>query len=123
MKKNPVIAFGLLLIVGLFSHFFLSWIWFLPIAAVIGFAARPSIPGSLFWSGFAAGALIWAVGAIFYGSGGGELPARVADLFKLGSSFMLGLVISVVGGLSGGLFMLFGAYLRATIQGPKTSLS
>ena len=123
MKKNPVLAFGLLLVLGFISHLFLSWVWFLPLAAVVGFAVRPSIPGSLFWSGFLAGAIIWASGALFYGSGGGELPARIAELFGLGSALVLGIVISIVGGLSGGLFMVAGAYLRATIQGPKASLT
>ncbi len=119
--KTPVLAFLILLVMGLVVHLTVSWIWFLPLSLLVGLALRPSIPGALFWSGLLAGALVWGLGALFYGSGASTLPQNIAALFGLGSAAVLALVICLVGGLSGGLFMLLGAYLRATIQGNAAS--
>jgi len=116
LRKTPIIAFCVLLIGGLIVHLLGAWWWFAILAFLVGVALRPTYPSSLFGSGFFAGALVWLIGIFIYSSGESALPQQIAELFSLGSAFVLGIVLCIIGGITGGLFCVLGAYSRALIQ-------
>ncbi len=117
MPRKLLIAFLLTVVLGLLSLGFGTWWWFLIVAAVIGFTVRARHPSMLFWTMLLAGAATYALGGLWFSWGDGDLPSRIAEIFKLGSAPVLLLVTSIVGGLSAALFGAFGAYLRVVIQG------
>lgn len=120
MPRKLFFAFLITALVGLIVLSLGSWWWFLIAAAVIGFSVRAKHPSLLFWTMLLAGATAYGLGALWYSIGDGDLPGRVAQLFKVGSAPVLLLVTSIVGGLSAALFGGLGAYLRVVIQGkPK----
>ena len=117
MPRKLLIAFLLTLVLGLLSISLGTWWWLLIVSAAIGFTVRAKHPSMLFWTMLLAGAAAYALGGLWFSLGEGELPSRIAEMFKLGSAGLLLLVTSIVGGLSAGLFGAFGAYLRVVIQG------
>jgi len=117
MPRKLFFAFILTLVLGLLAISIGTWWWFLVIAAVIGFTVRARHPSMLFWTMLLAGATVYALGGLWFSMGDGNLPSRIAEIFKVGSAAILLLVTSIVGGLSAGLFGAFGSYLRVVIQG------
>ncbi|MFK8055716.1 MAG: hypothetical protein AB8F78_06310 [Saprospiraceae bacterium] len=117
MPRKLFIAFVLTLLLGLLAIAIGTWWWFLIVAAVIGFGVRARHPSMLFWTMLIAGAAAYALGGLWFSMGDGDLPARIAEIFKVGSAGVLLLVTSIVGGLSAGLFGALGAYLRVVLQG------
>ena len=117
MPRKLFFAFILTLVLGLLAISIGAWWWFLIVAAIIGFTVRARHPSMLFWTMLLAGAAVYALGGLWHSMGGGHLPSRIAELFKVGSAGMLLLVTSIIGGLSAGLFGAFGSYLRVVIQG------
>lgn len=117
MPRKLLIAFLLTLVLGLLSISMGAWWWFLVVAAAVGFGVRARHPSMLFWTMLLAGAAVYALGALWFSMGEGDLPSRVAEIFKVGSAGLLLLVTSIIGGLSAGLFGALGSYLRVVIQG------
>ena len=108
-----------ILLIGLLSFIagiFLPW-WVL---AVIAFGVGLLVPQRPFFSflaGFLGIFLMWAVVAAWIDSqNGGLLSQKIAALFPLGgSSVLLILVTSFIGGLVGGFAALSGSLLRGII--------
>ena len=123
MPRKLFFAFLLTVALGLLALAFGTWWWFLIVATVIGFGIRARHPSMLFWTMLLAGAAAYALGGLWFSIGDGDLPARIAEIFKVGSTPMLLLVTSIVGGLSAALFGAFGAYLRVVIQGKPEKAS
>jgi len=123
MPRKLFIAFLLTVVLGLLAIGFGAWWWFLVVAAVIGFGIRARHPSMLFWTMLLAGAAAYALGALWFSTGEGDLPARIAEIFKVGSAQLLLLVTSIIGGLSAALFGALGAYLRVVIQGKPEKAS
>lgn len=82
-----------------------------------GLVVRPRYPVGVFAVTSVAGAALWAVGALWFGADAGHLPGMIAELLGVGSALSLGVVVSLVGGVSAGLFALLGTYLRLSVQG------
>jgi len=122
MPRKLFIAFVLTIVLGLLAIAIGTWWWFLVVATAIGFAVRARHPSMLFWTMLLAGAAVYALGALWFSIGGGDLPSRIAEIFKVGSAGVLLLVTSIVGGLSAGLFGALGAYLRVVLQGKPQKL-
>lgn len=112
-----LIALAVILVLGLIAVSIGPWWWLAVVAFGVGFVVRPRRAGSLFFSGLLAGALVYAVGALIFSLGDATLPARIAELFGLGSAVVLGFVIALVGGVSAGVAALLGGYTRAVVQG------
>lgn len=89
----------------------------LAVGFVGGLVVRPRYPAGAFAVAFVAGAALWAAGALWFGAGAGRLPDMIAELLGVGSALSLGAVVSLVGGVSAGLFALLGTYVRLSVQG------
>lgn len=90
--------------------------------ALVAFLVALLIPQSIskaFVSGFAGIFLLWAALAFWIDNmNGSTLSQRIAELFKLGgSSILLILVTAVIGGLVGGFAAMAGSSLRSV---PRT---
>ena len=110
----------LILALGFVAALVAPWWGLAAVAFAVGLATRLAVPGRIFWAGLLGGGLLWGLSAAYFDLSGGALPARIADLFGLGSGLVLGLTVALVGGLTAGLAGLIGAYLRATIQPVQT---
>ncbi len=90
--------------------------WVLMVVAFAYGCSRARVsPGFAFWPGLLVGALIYLLGALWYG-GGGELPGMLGRVFSLGSAGGLYALTALVGGLSAGAFAMLGAYARAALR-------
>ena len=92
---------------------YLPW-WSIAVAAFIVSALIHQQPGKAWLSGFLALFLLWIILAYWRDSmNDGILSHRIAEIFPLGgSSTLLILVTGIVGALVGGFAAVSGSYLR-----------
>jgi hypothetical protein len=89
---------------------FMPWYSIAIAPFVMGFLLKS---GRDFLAGFLAIAVLWIFNAwLLDSSSSSDLPQRVANLFALQNTFLLYLVMGVVGGLVGGFAALTGSLLR-----------
>lgn len=95
---------------------YLPW-WGIALAAFAVSATIPQKPAYSFLSGFLGVFLLWEVLAWWIDNkNNGILSQKVANLFKLGNSSVLLIVItSIIGALVAGFAALAGSYLRRMI--------
>jgi hypothetical protein len=98
------------------SGLYLPW-WGIAIAAFLVSAAIPQKPAFSFLSGFLGVFLLWEVLAWWIDNkNNGILSQKVANLFGMGNSSVLLIVItSILGALVAGFAALAGSYLRRII--------
>jgi len=91
----------------------LEW-WSIALVAFLVALLIPQTVSSSFLSGFAGIFLLWALLAFWIDNkNGSTLSHRIAELFKLGgSSILLVLVTALIGGLVGGFAAMAGSSLR-----------
>ena len=94
--------------------------WGIAIAAFLVSAAIPQKPGILFLSGFLGVFLLWEVLAWWIDNkNNGILSQKIASILSLGGSSVLLIVItSIIGGLVAGFAALAGTYMRRLIYPP-----
>ncbi len=111
-KLVPILVFVAL---GFLLLLIAPW-WMLLVVAFAYGVSRPRVsPGLAFWPGLLVGAILYLIGALWYGGGEGALAGMLGELFGLGSATGLYLLTAVLGGLSAGVFTMLGAYARAVI--------
>ena len=95
---------------------YLPW-WGIALASFLVSAAIPQKPAFSFLSGFLGVFLLWEVLAWWIDNkNNGILSQKVANLFGLGGSSVLLIVItSIIGGLVAGFAALAGTYLRRLV--------
>jgi hypothetical protein len=98
------------------SGLYMPW-WGIAIAAFLVSAAIPQKPAFSFLSGFLGVFLLWEILAWWIDNkNSGILSQKVANLFKMGNSSVLLIVItSILGALVAGFAALAGSYLRRLI--------
>ena len=98
---------------------YLPW-WGIAIAAFLVSAAVPQKPAFSFLSGFLGVFLLWEVLAWWIDNkNNGILSQKIASVLPLGGSSVLLIVItSIIGGLVGGFAALAGTYMRRLIYPP-----
>ncbi len=111
-RAPPILAFFVL---GLVMLLVGPWWLLLVVAFAYGCSRARVSPGFAFWPGLLVGALLYLLGALWYGGGDGGLAAMLGRLFGVGSAAGLYAVTVLLGGLSAGLFAMLGAYTRAVI--------
>ena len=105
-----IILTALLSVVG---SLYLPW-WSIAVAAFVSVLLIPMRSVKAFLAGFLGVFILWTFLAWWIDvKNEGVLSKKVAEIFHLGgSSFLLILVTAVIGGLVGGLAGLTGSYLR-----------
>ena len=108
-----IVSILLTALLGFVIDLYLPW-WGIAIAAFAVAALIHQRSGVAFLSGFLGVFLLWAILAWWIDvKNQGILSKRIAEVFPLGgSTFLLILVTALVGGLVGGLAALSGSYLR-----------
>src|ERR1700704_5714823 len=98
------------------SGIYLPW-WGIAIAAFLVSAAIPQKPAFSFLSGFLGVFLLWEVLAWWIDNkNNGILSQKISDLLGLGGSSVLLIVItSIIGGLVAGFAALSGTYMRRVV--------
>lgn len=117
MSPRPSTA---ILLLGYFAAAALALLlapwWALAIVSIgFGLLWRSPSPGWVFWPGLLVGAVVYALGALWFGAGGG-LGGMLGELFGLGSAAGFYALTALVGGLIAGTSALAGAYLGAVIK-------
>ena len=90
----------------------LPW-WICAVTAFILALLMPQDTSSAFWTGFWAIFILWASYAFwidYYTNS--FLTAKVIQLFKIPSTYLMILLTAMIGGLSGGFASLTGSYMR-----------
>lgn len=100
-------------LVAFVASLYLPW-WSIALAAFVVAALVHQQPGKAWLSGFIGLFLLWTMLALWTDTGNeGILSGRIAEIFPLGgSSFLLIVVTGIVGALVGGFAALSGSYLR-----------
>jgi len=114
-----IIVTGLVaFVIGLY----MPW-WGIAIAAFLVSAAIPQKPAFSFLSGFLGVFLLWEVLAWWIDNkNNGILSQKIASVLPLGGSSVLLIVItSVIGGIVAGFAALAGTYMRRLIYPPTTT--
>ncbi|HEY2348365.1 MAG TPA: hypothetical protein VGH64_05090 [Puia sp.] len=111
-----------IVVTGLLSFvtgLYMPW-WSIAIAAFLVSAAIPQKPAFSFLSGFLGVFLLWEVLAWWIDNkNNGILSQKIAVILPLGGSTILLIVVtSVIGGLVAGLAALAGTYMRRLIYPP-----
>ena len=115
--RSRLISITVFFAVLLLALLLAPW-WIMPLVAFgYGLWRSGASPGLEFWVGLIVGGLVYLLGALWFGSGGG-LPAMLGELFSVGGAGGFYLVTALLGGLLAGLFAMFGAYTR-TIVSPR----
>lgn len=101
--------------------FYMPW-WSIAIAAFLVSAAIPQKPAFSFLSGFLGVFLLWEVLAWWIDNkNNGILSQKIANVLPLGGSSVLLIVItSIIGGIVAGFAALAGTYMRRLIYPPTT---
>jgi hypothetical protein len=101
---------------------YMPW-WGIAIAAFLVSAAIPQKPAFSFLSGFLGVFLLWEVLAWWIDNkNNGILSQKIASVLPLGGSSVLLIVItSVIGGIVAGFGALAGTYMRRLIYPPTTT--
>jgi hypothetical protein len=113
-----IVVTGLIaFVIGLY----MPW-WGIAIAAFLVSAAIPQKPAFSFLSGFLGVFLLWEVLAWWIDNkNNGILSQKIASILPLGGSSVLLIVItSIIGGLVAGFAALAGTYMRRLIYPPTT---
>lgn len=107
-------------LIGFLAGLYMPW-WGIAIAAFVVSAAIPQKPAFSFLSGFLGIFLLWEVLAWWIDNkNNGILSQKIATILPLGgSSVLLIVVTSVIGGLVAGFAALAGTYMRRLIY-PST---
>ena len=114
-----IIVTGLVaFVIGLY----MPW-WGIAIAAFLVSAAIPQKPAFSFLSGFLGVFLLWEVLAWWIDNkNNGILSQKIASVLPLGGSSVLLIVItSIIGGIVAGFAALAGTYMRRLIYPPTTT--
>lgn len=108
-----ILAILLTAVLSFLAGLRLEW-WSIAIIAFLVALMIPQTTGSAFLSGFIGIFILWAVLALWVDmKNGSTLSHRISELFKLGgSSILLVLVTAVIGGLVGGFAAMAGSSLR-----------
>ncbi|MCH2046183.1 MAG: hypothetical protein MK212_18860 [Saprospiraceae bacterium] len=112
---------GLLIIILLayLSNFIFPWWGVVVVAAAVGFGLRMS-GGLSFLCGFISLALLWGIHTTLINSAnGGELSAKIGEVFGTSSSALWWLTI-LIGGLLGGFATITGTYGGMLVLGETT---
>jgi len=110
-----ILALLLTATLALLAGLRLEW-WSIALVAFLVALLIPQAIGRSFLSGFIGIFLLWALLAFWIDNkNGSTLSHRIAELFKLGgSSILLILVTAFIGGLVGGFAAMAGSSLRPT---------
>jgi hypothetical protein len=101
------------------SGLYFPW-WMISVAAFSVALAVPQVPYKAFMGGFFGLFLLWMLIILnINGSNEGVLALRVSTVMGLGNSFLLVILSSLAGALTGGLAALTGSLLRKIIY-PKS---
>jgi len=110
-------------LIAFLTGLYMPW-WGIAIAAFVVSAAIPQKPAFSFLSGFLGVFLLWEVLAWWIDNkNNGILSQKIASVLPLGGSSVLLIVItSVIGGLVAGFASLAGTYMRRLVypQNPQT---
>jgi len=108
-------------LVAFVTGLYMPW-WGIAIAAFLVSAAIPQKPAFSFLSGFLGVFLLWEVLAWWIDSkNNGILSQKIASVLPLGGSSVLLIVItSIIGGLVAGFAALAGTYMRRLIYPPTS---
>ena len=108
-----LVAIILTALLSFVSGLYLPW-WSIAIAAFISALLIPMRSGKAFLVGFLGVFILWALLAWWIDvKNQGILSKKVAEIFPLGgSAFLIILVTAVIGALVGGFAALSGSYLR-----------
>ena len=108
-----LLAFLLTATLAFIAGRFLEW-WSIAVVAFFVALLIPQKTSMAFLSGLSGIAVLWAIVALWLDiPNNGILSQKVSQLFKLGgSSFLLVLVTALIGGLVGGFAALSGSTLR-----------
>ena len=116
---RPTLAFALTLVLGFAAEWVVGW-WGL---GAVAFAVALSLTTGRAWASALlaalAGALVWGLGALWFGAGGGDLPTQVGELFGFGGGTGIGLAVVAVAALWSGLSAYTGALLRLVVAPPS----
>ncbi|HEX3767802.1 MAG TPA: hypothetical protein VHT72_05460 [Puia sp.] len=106
-------------LIGFLTGLYMPW-WGIAIAAFVVSAAIPQKPAFSFLSGFLGIFLLWEVLAWWIDNkNDGILSQKIATILPLGgSSVLLIVVTSIIGGLVAGFAALAGTYMRRLIYPP-----
>jgi hypothetical protein len=106
-------------LIGFLTGLYMPW-WGIAIAAFVVSAAIPQKPAFSFLSGFLGIFLLWEVLAWWIDNkNNGILSQKIATILPLGgSSVLLIVVTSIIGGLVAGFAALAGTYMRRLIYPP-----
>ena len=106
-------------LIGFLAGLYMPW-WGIAIAAFVVSAAIPQKPAFSFLSGFLGIFLLWEVLAWWIDNkNNGILSQKIATILPLGgSSVLLIVVTSIIGGLVAGFAALAGTYMRRLIYPP-----
>lgn len=106
-------------LIGFLTGLYMPW-WGIAIAAFVVSAAIPQKPAFSFLSGFLGIFLLWEVIAWWIDNkNNGILSQKIATILPLGgSSVLLIVVTSIIGGLVAGFAALAGTYMRRLIYPP-----
>jgi hypothetical protein len=108
-----ILAFLLTATIGFLAGLRLEW-WSIALVAFLVALLIPQSISNAFFSGFIGIFILWAVLAFWIDNKNGNMLSReIAELFKLGgSSVLLILVTALIGGLVGGFAAMAGSSLR-----------
>jgi hypothetical protein len=108
-------------LIAFLTGLYMPW-WGIAIAAFLVSAAIPQKPAFSFLSGFLGVFLLWEVLAWWIDNkNNGILSQKIASVLPLGGSSVLLIVItSVIGGIVAGFAALAGTYMRRLIYPPTT---
>jgi hypothetical protein len=106
-------------LIAFLTGLYMPW-WGIAIAAFLVSAAIPQKPAFTFLSGFLGVFLLWEVLAWWIDNkNNGILSQKIASILPLGGSSVLLIVItSIIGGLVAGFAALAGTYMRRLIYPP-----
>jgi len=106
-------------LIAFLTGLYMPW-WGIAIAAFVVSAAIPQKPAFSFLSGFLGVFLLWEILAWWIDNkNNGILSQKIANILPLGGSSVLLIVItSIIGGLVAGFAALAGTYMRRLIYPP-----
>lgn len=89
------------------------WWWIMIVPFVFGVAGAKS-GGKAFLTGFLSGGILWLGGSVYYFVNGSRIVAeRMANMFGLGSSWLMILLTALIGAVAAGFSSYAGYAVRA----------
>ena len=108
---NVIAKIALTIILAYILELFFPWYSAAIAAFIIGYAIRSRLS---FLAGFIAIALLWTAKALLIDiTSSSDLASRVAHIFPVQHTFLLYLVMAILGGLIGGFACMTGALLQS----------